>query len=283
MRFDVALRRVIYRSCPGNGAKADSTLRSSQAVPHPSTNRALCCLTSEVKRDPVHSTRYGRRREIQDFERILKTFPQMEPGACEARVRRAPCRRPAVARPRREKDNRAKHPEHKTKNTRPDTWRRTSHPAAKQLTTTSSTTSNTTTNTTTYVCMSLSFRCARSRRRTGACITSAENLQSPFEVAGDKSAQFSRGGNNCDWPRIRELSKTWAYPIVVQTSQMHVGVRLSRHSSKHNLPHHDFTPKNRQKVTHKKHEFHEILNLQILICTPKHRQHLWFSHIGSHV
>ena len=43
--------------------KADSTLRSSQAVPHPSTNRALCCLTSEVERDPVHSTWYGRRRE----------------------------------------------------------------------------------------------------------------------------------------------------------------------------------------------------------------------------
>ena len=43
--------------------KADSTLRSSQAVPHPSTDRALRCLTSEVKRDPVHSTRYGRRRK----------------------------------------------------------------------------------------------------------------------------------------------------------------------------------------------------------------------------
>ena len=35
--------------------KADSTLRSSQAVPHPSTNRALCRLTSEVRRDPVFS------------------------------------------------------------------------------------------------------------------------------------------------------------------------------------------------------------------------------------
>ena len=44
--------------------KAGSTLRCSQAVPHPSTNRALCCLTSEVERDPVHSTRYGRRRQI---------------------------------------------------------------------------------------------------------------------------------------------------------------------------------------------------------------------------
>ena len=42
--------------------KADSTLRSSRAVPHPSTNRALRRLTSEVGRDPVHSTRYGRQR-----------------------------------------------------------------------------------------------------------------------------------------------------------------------------------------------------------------------------
>ena len=42
--------------------KADSTLRSSQAVPHPSTNRVLCHLTSEVERDAVHSTRYGRQR-----------------------------------------------------------------------------------------------------------------------------------------------------------------------------------------------------------------------------
>ena len=44
--------------------KADSTLRSSQAVPHHSTNRALRRLTSEVRRDPVHSTRYGRQRQI---------------------------------------------------------------------------------------------------------------------------------------------------------------------------------------------------------------------------
>ena len=42
--------------------KADSTLRCSQAVPHPSTNQALCHLTSEVRRDPVHSTRYGRQQ-----------------------------------------------------------------------------------------------------------------------------------------------------------------------------------------------------------------------------
>ena len=42
--------------------KAGSTPRSSQAVPHPSTDRALRRLTSEVERDPVHSTRYGRQR-----------------------------------------------------------------------------------------------------------------------------------------------------------------------------------------------------------------------------
>ena len=47
----------------GRGAKAGSTLRCSQAVPHPRTNRALCRLTSEVERDLVHSTRYGRQRQ----------------------------------------------------------------------------------------------------------------------------------------------------------------------------------------------------------------------------
>ena len=35
--------------------KADITLRSSQAVARPSTDRALCCLASVVERDPVHS------------------------------------------------------------------------------------------------------------------------------------------------------------------------------------------------------------------------------------
>ena len=43
---------------------ADNTPRSSRAVPHPSTNRALCRLTSEVRRDPVYSTWYGRRRTV---------------------------------------------------------------------------------------------------------------------------------------------------------------------------------------------------------------------------
>ena len=33
----------------------------SQAVSHPSTNQAQCCLTSVIGRKPVHSTWYGRR------------------------------------------------------------------------------------------------------------------------------------------------------------------------------------------------------------------------------
>ena len=40
--------------------KASSTLRTSRAVTHPSTIRALRCLTSEFGRDPVFSTQYGR-------------------------------------------------------------------------------------------------------------------------------------------------------------------------------------------------------------------------------
>ena len=54
--------------------KADSTLRSSRAVPHPSTNRALRRLTSEVRRDPVHSTRYGRQR---NYSKALGTAAKL--------------------------------------------------------------------------------------------------------------------------------------------------------------------------------------------------------------
>ena len=48
--------------CKKGKEKADSTLRTSQAVPHPSTIRALCHLTSEVGRDLVYLTRYGRQQ-----------------------------------------------------------------------------------------------------------------------------------------------------------------------------------------------------------------------------
>ena len=60
-------RTTIVNLLIGCFQKADSTLRCSQAVPHPSTNRALRRLTSEVGRDPVYSTRYGRQRfEFKD-------------------------------------------------------------------------------------------------------------------------------------------------------------------------------------------------------------------------
>ena len=42
--------------------KVSSTLRTSRAVTHPSTIRALRGLTSEFRWDPVHSTQYGRWR-----------------------------------------------------------------------------------------------------------------------------------------------------------------------------------------------------------------------------
>ena len=42
--------------------KANSTLRASRAVPHPSTDRAFRRLTSEFGWDRVYSTKYGRWR-----------------------------------------------------------------------------------------------------------------------------------------------------------------------------------------------------------------------------
>ena len=44
--------------------KAVSTLRGSLGVPHPSTNRAFHCLTSEFEWDPVCSAEYGRQRVL---------------------------------------------------------------------------------------------------------------------------------------------------------------------------------------------------------------------------
>ena len=41
--------------------------RCSQAVTHPSTIRARRCLTSVIRREPVCSTWYGRRRDINEM------------------------------------------------------------------------------------------------------------------------------------------------------------------------------------------------------------------------
>ena len=50
-------------------AKAYNT-RYSQAVSHPSTNRARRCLTSVIGREPVYSAWYGRRR----WNRFIRPF-----------------------------------------------------------------------------------------------------------------------------------------------------------------------------------------------------------------
>ena len=56
-------KRVIVTPAfyPGLRKKANST-RCSQAVSHPSTNRARRCLTSVIGREPVYSAWYGRRQ-----------------------------------------------------------------------------------------------------------------------------------------------------------------------------------------------------------------------------
>jgi hypothetical protein len=53
--------------------------RYSQAVTHPSTNRARRCLTSVIGREPVLSTWYGRRRlhavKVASHTSILRNLP----------------------------------------------------------------------------------------------------------------------------------------------------------------------------------------------------------------
>ena len=61
-RMSIGIRRLCqWRDT--RAQKASSTLRTSQAVPHPSTDRAFGCLTSEFRWDRVYSTEYGRWRK----------------------------------------------------------------------------------------------------------------------------------------------------------------------------------------------------------------------------
>ena len=47
--------------------------RDSQAVTHPSTNRARRCLTSVIRREPVLSTWYGRRQQSENSKAEIET------------------------------------------------------------------------------------------------------------------------------------------------------------------------------------------------------------------
>ena len=49
----------------------------SQAVTHPSTNAAQCCLTSVIRRELVFSTWYGRRQDRRDFRSSLRNLQQV--------------------------------------------------------------------------------------------------------------------------------------------------------------------------------------------------------------
>ena len=55
------IQRILRAAAAAAAAAAVATVVVAVVV-MPSTDRALCCLTAEVERDPVHSARYGRRR-----------------------------------------------------------------------------------------------------------------------------------------------------------------------------------------------------------------------------
>ena len=65
--------------------KASGTRRASQAVPHPSTDRALRCLTSEFGWDRVHSSQYGRwQNTLKELNPPPKHFKPDSLPLCEA-------------------------------------------------------------------------------------------------------------------------------------------------------------------------------------------------------
>ena len=63
---------------------ANSTLRASRAIPHPSTDRAFRRLTSEFGWDRVYSTKYGRWRKPTATHRRHPDTTQCELKICNA-------------------------------------------------------------------------------------------------------------------------------------------------------------------------------------------------------
>ena len=67
-----------WDTIPGNGSSKVIKWKGygtgySQAVTHPSTNPACSCLTSEIERDRVHSTEYGRIRQQSNRATLIQT------------------------------------------------------------------------------------------------------------------------------------------------------------------------------------------------------------------
>ena len=58
--------------------KKNNSTRYSQAVTHPSTNRALRCLTSVFGREPVISTWYGRCRRNRQTKLFIQRYTETE-------------------------------------------------------------------------------------------------------------------------------------------------------------------------------------------------------------
>ena len=54
-----------------DGSKKTYSTGYSQAVTHPSTNPTQCCLTSVIRREPVHSAWYGRRTLQHTHKHLL--------------------------------------------------------------------------------------------------------------------------------------------------------------------------------------------------------------------
>ena len=68
--------RKKWHLCQLLASKKTYSTGYSQAVTHPSTNPAQCCLISMIRREPVHSAWYGRRTPHYTDKHLLNTHWQ---------------------------------------------------------------------------------------------------------------------------------------------------------------------------------------------------------------
>ena len=72
---------MVHKMQNHKDSKKDNSTRGSQAVTHPSTNRAQCCLTSVIGRELVFSTWYGRCQEVtRPFPLYIVESPAVRQG-----------------------------------------------------------------------------------------------------------------------------------------------------------------------------------------------------------